>query len=446
MITPSDIHKLSEVYRHLTTSNNAPLDCEYKEIASLLREAEELMKSLRQQLALDDERMESLIIAWHGDPYAGPTGEDYSALHETYKFIELHQPVLSTIRQMPPEILLHTLSRDDWRYYSNVHQTRLGPWSFSRISRLWCTVSLSLNQLWSEFSFNEINAAACSAAPLAMLKLWLDRSGNAPLWIFGEVACSMTVPSYEAMAQLIGRPKKTLLLAYRKSFPRRSRMAQNLTCPSCSCGYFMLERWTSLHIFSPPPPIMHTGICLLNVAWKAAKVIDHLTLPWLETFGITASTVSKVAAFLHRLRCTLEALYIRDPVPLGGHLSRILNMVPHLKSPSLQWTPDVVQGADHVNNHVSILSKLSVVKDGRPVLLPSLQSLSIQIDESFKPRGLLHMLELRSHHSRCADNNCQLLKNVELEGKTKEVLLTAVKLYISAHEKELDSSIKIPFL
>ncbi len=54
------------------------------------------------------------------------------------------------------------------------------------------------------------------------------------------------------------------------------------------------------------------------------------------------------------------------------------------------------------NNHASILSKLSVVKDGRPVLLPSFQSLSIQIDESFSPRGLLRMLELRSRHSRCA--------------------------------------------
>ncbi|PBK61395.1 hypothetical protein ARMSODRAFT_1025714 [Armillaria solidipes] len=117
MITLSDIHKLSEVYLYLTTSNYAPLDCEYEEIASLLREVEELMKSLRQQLALDDERMESLIIVWHGDPYAGLTGEDYSALHETYKFIELHRPVLSTICQTPPEIigeiLLHTLSWDD---------------------------------------------------------------------------------------------------------------------------------------------------------------------------------------------------------------------------------------------------------------------------------------------------------------------------------------------
>ncbi len=56
------------------------------------------------------------------------------------------------------------------------------------------------------------------------------------------------------------------------------------------------------------------------------------------------------------------------------------------------------------------------------------------------------MLDLRSRHSGCADNNCQLLKNVELEGKTEEVSLGAVKSYISAHEKELDSSIKISFL
>ncbi len=82
-------------------------------------------------------------------------------------------------------------------------ETHLGPWSYSRVSCLWRTVALSLNQLWSEFSFNEINAAACSADPVATLKLWLDRSGHAPLQIFGEVAGSATVPSYEAMARLI---------------------------------------------------------------------------------------------------------------------------------------------------------------------------------------------------------------------------------------------------
>ncbi len=455
MITPSDNHKISEVYRHLTTSNYASLDCEYEEVASLLREVEESMKSLRQQLALDDERMESLIIAWRGDPYAGPTGEDYSALHETYKFVELHRPVLFTIRQLPPEIvgelLLHTLSRDDWRYYSCVHNTSLGSWSYSRVSRLWRTVALSLNQLWSKFSFNEVNAVACSADPVAAWKLWLDRSRNTPLRIFGEVACSVTVPSYEAIARLIvSQSHRWELFVWEESPYKRApgdiETAEEDTAP-CLQEILPEEIWDGAELDLPQPqlrlfhaggtvksnlfrllqsapsltelslaldipphilpstPIMHTGIRLLDVARKAAKVIGHLTLPRLETFGITASTVSKVAAFLCRSRCTLEALYIRDPVPLGGHLSRILTTVPYLKSLSLQWTPDVVPGADHVNNHASILSKLSVVKDGRPVLLPSFQSLSIQIDESFSPRGLLRMLELRSRHSRCADNN-----------------------------------------
>ncbi len=134
-------------------------------------------------------------------------------------------------------------------------------------------------------------------------------------------------------------------------------MAQNLTCPTSAALFHaggpvkgnpfrllqsapnLTELSLALDIPShilPTTPIMHAGIRLLDVARKAAKVIDHLTLPRLETFGITASTVSKVAAFLCRSRCTLEALYIRDPVPLGGHLSRILTTVPYLKSLSLQ--------------------------------------------------------------------------------------------------------------
>ncbi len=191
---------------------------------------------------------------------------------------------------------------------------------------------------------------------------------------------------------------------------------------------------------------MHTRLRLLDVAWSASKFTDHLTLTQLQKFAVTPFSVSKVVAFLRRSGSTLEELYIRDPVPLGGHLSPILSTVPRLKSLSLEWASDVVPGPRYADNRVSILDKLSVVKEGQPVLLPSLQSLSMEIDESFQPQRLLRRLELRSRLSRCGKNNCQLLKNVELKGKSEEVSLARVKSYVSARKKHLGSQVKISFL
>ncbi|KAK0244661.1 hypothetical protein EDD85DRAFT_207378 [Armillaria nabsnona] len=207
MITPSKFYKFSQTYLHLTTSNCSPLDCESEEIEHLLGEAQTTMEGLRHQLALDDGEMERLIIAWHDDDCLQATEEKYSALCEVYSFIRHHRPVLAAVRRLPPEIIgeifLHTLSWDDWTSYHRVHNTRLGPWSYSHVSRLWRTIALSLSQLWSEFSFNEIDAAACCEPPVSTLKLWLDRSGDLPLRIYGEVGGDATVPRYEAMARLI---------------------------------------------------------------------------------------------------------------------------------------------------------------------------------------------------------------------------------------------------
>ncbi|PBK95860.1 hypothetical protein ARMGADRAFT_1010768 [Armillaria gallica] len=504
MITPSKFHKFSQTYLHLTASNYSPLDCESEEIGHLLEEAQTTMEGLRHQLALDDDEMERLIIAWHDNDCSQATEEKYSALREVYNFIRHHRPVLAAVRRLPPEIIseifLHTLSWDDWRFYHRVHNTRLGPWSYCRVSRLWRTVALSLSQLWSEFNFNEIDAAACCEPPVPTLKLWLDRSGDLPLRIYGEVGGDATVPRYEAMARLIvSQCHRWEIFIWEEAPYKRAPVATGdvrdteaveETAAPCQQELLPEEIWdgadaehvlarpqlrqfhaggtvksnpfrllqsapnlTTLSLrldipshFLPATPIVHTRLRLLDVAWCASKLIDHLTLTQLEKFGVTLSSVSKVAAFLRRSGSTLEELYIRDPVPLGGHLSPILNTVPRLKRLSLRWASNVVPGPGYANNHVSILDKLSVVKEGQPVLLPSLQSLSMEIDESFQPQCLLRMLELRSRLSRCGNNNCQLLKNVELKGKSEEVSLARVKSYISARKKHLGSQVQISFL
>ncbi|KAK0189531.1 hypothetical protein F5146DRAFT_1001786 [Armillaria mellea] len=462
MIAPSKFYKLSQTYLHLTASNYSPLDCESEEIEHLLGEAQTTMEDLRHQLALDDDEMERLIIAWHDDDCSQATEGKYSALCEVYNFIKHHRPVLAAVRRLPPEIigeiLLYTLSWDDWMFYHRVHNTCLGPWSYSRVSRLWRTVALSLSQLWSEFSFNEIDAAACCEPSVSTLKLWLNRSGDTPLRIYGEVGGDATVPHYEAMARLIeflpddiwdgadaehvlARPQLRQFHAGGtvKSNPfRLLQSAPNLT--TLSLGLDIPSH------FLPATLVVHTRLRLLDVTWSASNFIDHLTLTQLEKFAVTPSAVSKVVAFLSRSGSTLEALYIRDPVPLGGHLSPILNMVPSLKSLSLEWASDVVPGPGYADNHVSILDKLSVAKEGQPVLLPSLQYLSIEIDESFQPQHLLRMLQLRSRPSRCGENSCQLLKNVGLKGKNEEISLARVKSYFLAHEKDLGSWVQISFL
>ncbi|KAK0445848.1 hypothetical protein EV421DRAFT_296510 [Armillaria borealis] len=435
MIAPFKFHKFSQTYLHLTTSNYSPLDCESEEIEHLLGEAQTTMEGLRHQLALDDDEMERLIIAWHDDDCSQATEEKYSALREVYNFIEHHRPVLAAVRRLPPEIigeiLLHTLSWDDWEFYHRVHNTRLGPWSYSRVSRLWRTVTLSLSQLWSEFSFNDIDAAACCEPPVSTLKLWLDRSGDAPLRIYGEVGGDATVPHYEAMARLIvSQCHRWEIFIWEEAPYKRAPVATGdirdtetveQTAAPCRQELLSEEVWdgadaehvldrpqlrqfhaggtvksnpfrllqsapnlTTLSLgldipshFLPATLIVHTRLRLLDVAWSASKFIDHLTLTQLEKFAITPLTVSKIVAFLRRSGSTLEELYIRDPVPLGGHLSPILNMVPRLKNLSLEWASDVVPGVGYADNRVSILDKLSVVKKGQPVLLPSLQSLSL---------------------------------------------------------------------
>ncbi|PBK95892.1 hypothetical protein ARMGADRAFT_752448 [Armillaria gallica] len=504
MITPSEFYKFSQTYLHLTTSNYSPLDCESEEIEHLLGEAQTTMEGLRHQLALDDNEMERLIIAWRDDDYSQTTEEKYSALCEVYNFVRHHRPVLAAVRRLPPEIIgeifLHTLSWDDWTFYHRVHNTRLGPWSYSRVSHLWRTVSLSLSQLWCEFSFNEIDAAACCEPPVSTLKLWLDRSGDLPLRIYGEVEGDATVPCYEAMARLIvSQCHRWEIFVWEEALYTRATVAtgdvrdteavENTAAP-CRQELLPGEIWdgadaehvlarpqlrqfhaggtvksnpfrllqsapnlTTLSLgldipshFLPATPIVHSRLRLLDVAWSASKFIDHLTLTQLEKFAVTPFGVSKVVAFLRRSGSTLEELYIRDPVPLGSHLSPILNTVPRLKRLSLEWASDVVPGPGYANNRVSVLDKFSVVKEGQPVLVPSLQSLSMEIDESFQPQRLLRMLELRSRPSICGKNNCQLLKNVELKGESEEVSLARVKSYILAREKHLGSWVQISFL
>ncbi|KAK0440663.1 uncharacterized protein EV420DRAFT_1581526 [Desarmillaria tabescens] len=189
----------------------------------------------------------------------------------------------------------------------------------------------------------------------------------------------------------------------------------------------------------PLTPIMHTGIRLLDVVWNSFHIIDHLSLPQLKTLGIAPLNFSKVVAFLRRSGCTLETLRIRNPRPLDARSTQILDATPHLKNLSLRWTMETVPGANNFDNHVSILDKL-VVQEDQPILLPLLESLSIEIDESFRPQTLVRMLKLRNRQ-----NKCQLLRNVEIRRRDEDFSLAGVKSYMSAHGKEL-SNVQISYL
>ncbi|KAK0441256.1 uncharacterized protein EV420DRAFT_1580501 [Desarmillaria tabescens] len=186
-------------------------------------------------------------------------------------------------------------------------------------------------------------------------------------------------------------------------------------------------------------PVVHTGIRLLDIVWNSFHIIDHLSLPRLKTLGIAPLNFSKVVAFLRRSGCTLETLRIRNPCPLDARSTRILDATPHLKNLSLRWTMETVPGANDVGNDVSILDNL-VVQEDQPILLPSLESLSIEIDENFRPQALVRMLKLRNHQ-----NKCQLLRNMEIRGRDEDFSLAGVKSYMSAHGKEL-SNIQISYL
>lgn len=468
MLTLPRLTEYSQTYIHLTSSNDPPLDCEKEEVKYLLAEAQDAMKHLHHQSWTKDEEFEGLTTG-----YGERLENDRAAL---CNFIKCHQPVVSAVRRLPPEIIgevfLHTLSWDDWTSYPEIHNTRLGPWSYSRVSRLWRAVALSLGQLWSEFSLNEFRAAECCVCPVSLLRLWLHRSGNAPLRITGEIMGDTIVPHYVAMVRMIVSQSHRWEIFFWDYVPmrrppwtandvaRKNQLAQQATaaphvqeCVSPEIwdgaaqyptrrpllrrlhlggvlnmnpfrllqSAFNLEGFSlALAIQSPVPtaPLIQPNIHRADIGWKGFASIDHLAFPQLHTLTITSFDCAKVAAFLYRSQCMLQALHIRDPAPLDGRLTQILEATPKLKSLTLQWTPEPFPNRnDANNNHESIIGKLTIGQN-RPVFLPSLKTFSCDVDRGLDSQSLLAMLK-----SRCsvpAEHQCQPLETVRLCCKDHE--------------------------
>ncbi|KAK0207176.1 hypothetical protein IW262DRAFT_1536787 [Armillaria fumosa] len=452
----------SKTYTHLTSSNDCPQDCEQEEIKHLLAAAQDTLKHIQRR------------------PYGENEGLTIGCLErqETDRaalcnFIRRHQSVISAVRRLPPEIIseifLHTLSWDDWNSYPEIHNTRLGPWSYSCVSRLWRAVALSLPQLWSEFNMNEVRAAECSVCPLSLLQLWLHRSGDAPLRIVGEIMGDAIVPHYVAMVRMIvsqshrwegffweyvplrRRPPLTgngVELAQQESeapcvqedvpseiwdgaeqYPtRRPRLRRLHLGGVININPFrVLQSASSLEGFSlvlgiqspvlPTVPLIQPNIRRADIGWKGFACIDYLTFPQLQSLIVTSFNCAKVAAFLNRSQCMLQMLHIRDPAPFDGRLTQILEATPRLKSLILQVSSDPFPNRSVTSNHRTIIEKLTV-GNGQPVLLPSLTAFSCDIDGGIDLQSLLGMLG-----SRCTvpvEYQCQPLKTVRLCCKDQE--------------------------
>lgn len=269
----------------------------------------------------------------------------------------------------------YTLSGNDWTAYPEIHDLCHGPWSYSRMSRHWWAVSLSLSQLWSEFIFDEVSADECPASPLSVLRLWMERSGNIPLWIYREVMGSAAVPIYMAMVRLITTEHHHWELFVWNEMPSHWQFCTSrdiMTSKMCPRQQLILDqlggelwdglnnssivlphlRWyhvggiiktnpyhliqaapkllelsLALHITScihPSAPIMHTNIWQLDIAWGTFMIIRHLELPQLHTLKITTFDFEITSAFLCRSQCALELLHVRDPFPFDSRISLLL--------------------------------------------------------------------------------------------------------------------------
>lgn len=197
----------SKTYGHLASSNDAPLEYQLIEIRRVLAEAMQSLEAFKQELEVDDEELEMLVRPKSAHEEATPEEEGYSEIRELLEFIKCHRPITSIIRRLPAEIIAKILLhiRPAWHQleeYPIVHDTRQGPWNYSRVSYMWRTISLSLPQIWSDFTIDEVTATKCRAR-LHVLRLWLERSGNMSLRIIGNIEGEAIIPEYCDMMRLL---------------------------------------------------------------------------------------------------------------------------------------------------------------------------------------------------------------------------------------------------
>ncbi|KAK0209270.1 hypothetical protein DFS33DRAFT_521544 [Desarmillaria ectypa] len=460
----------SETYRHLASSNDAPLDCQLIEIRHILADALETLDTFKQQLEVDDEDLEILMRQPNAHEESTLEEEEHSEIRDIQEFLKWHRPITSAVRRLPAEIIAEILlhARPGWRQleeYPIVHNTSCGPWSYSRVSYLWRTVSLSLPQIWSDLTIDELTATKCRTR-LQVLKLWLKRSGNKTLRMVGNIQGEAIIPQYEdIMRMLVAESHRwdiflwDVVLLRRKSAPaegdeafcRQETLAaevwdgpadQDLLRPNLrmyhlggsdvdSDPFRLLQCAPNLEALSlgieiqdrflPDKTMVFTNIQRLEVDYRSFDLIKYLTLPLLRVLVITTFSCRVVAEFLRRSRCPLETLSVRDPVPLDARMVQVLEAVPTLKELLLSWTQECAPGSAGVDNE-TVLEKLTV-KEGRPLLLPSLTTFSMDVDNDTDLNALFDMLE-----SRCTEMEKRSLKNVTFTCDDLDVGLPLVRM------------------
>ncbi|KAK0479573.1 hypothetical protein IW261DRAFT_1564215 [Armillaria novae-zelandiae] len=444
----------SKTYRHLASSNDAPDECQLIEIRRVLADALESLEAFKQELEVDDEDLEMLVRPKSIHEVATPEEEEYSEIRELLEFIECHRSITSVIRRLPAEIiaeiLLHT--RPAWQQleeYPIVHNTCQGPWSHSRVSYMWRIISLSLPQIWSDLTIDEVTATKCRDR-LHVLKLWLERSGNKSLRVIGNIEGEAIIPEYDNMMRMLVAESHrwdifmwNVELARRKSTPpggieaycrqvalttevwdgpvdqdiqRPNLRMYHLGGSGIDSDVFRLLRSApnlealSLDIrirsrFLPDETMVFTHIQRLELYYRSVNLLKYLSLPLLRALVITTTSFRLVAEFLRRSQCPLEILCIRDPVLLDARMIQVLEAVPTLKELFLSWTHECTVDSASVDSHI-ILEKLTV-KEGRPLLLPSLTTFSMDVYNDTNLDALFDMLE-----SRCTEMEDRPLKEV----------------------------------
>lgn len=167
---------------HLGITNNPPLEQQHSTLQRLIVGAERDISTL-------DAKLKSLE-----DMLASCQRNRQQASSE----LELSKRVLSPIRRLPreviAEIVLHALQSskipDKWSVVATL-DTRMGPWKYGQVCRIWREAVLSFPQLWTHFRFDQATTPH-SMKPRRyenLMTMLVERSQKLPIsFVFDEQA------------------------------------------------------------------------------------------------------------------------------------------------------------------------------------------------------------------------------------------------------------------
>ncbi|KAG7451852.1 uncharacterized protein BT62DRAFT_915664 [Guyanagaster necrorhizus] len=439
-----------DLYPHLSSTNDQPLDSEVDEIRLVIEDTKLRLEEQQKapQLDVAQTRQES---------------------KELRAIIRTCMKIIHPIRCLPfeiiGEILLHTLSGPDhWNNYPEVHDYHHGPWAYSRVCRRWRAVAISLPRLWSEL----LVPSNCGSYwlhvknPIGRLQLWLRRSGSCPLrilysasgkcrpkehdtitsllfeqsdrWeVFRWIGCS-DPERFERLSEVVGRvpllrhldlqytiadnPQELETAASYTGFtalqPRLVRFhAERFLVDPFELLRLAPNLWEVALVLNrahgdiprkwfPPSRLTHSSIRRLVVNHPYMIALPNLILPQLKCLGLRSFTLDDmhlVAGLIHQSRCPLTNFFVQGQYRFHSSLVQVLQATPALELLTLA-------GDDSMplyQYQEGILEQLTI-QEGFPVLLPALKVFSCDV-KGVDPEALVAMLE-----SRCEEGHLQKVK------------------------------------